>query len=124
MDKAGAGRGYLEHLTDEDLRVLGTSVGMDAAQAGELRRRPATVLELFDRPELFDRVYGQHPAALVSVSPFFAFLVAVEQATREIAIAQFVAERSAPRQQVPVFDAPRLREFLADPMRRLFLAEL
>jgi hypothetical protein len=124
VDKEGAGRGCLEHLTDEDLRVLATSVGMDTEQAGQLRWHPATVLDLFDRPELFERVYTQDPAGLVSVSPFFAFLVAVEQAAREIAVARFVAERSAPRQLVPVFDAPRLRDFLADPMRRLFLAEL
>jgi hypothetical protein len=124
MDKAGAGQGYLEHLTDEDLRVLAESVGMGTERAGELRSRPATVLDLFERPDLFNRVYGPDPAGLISVSPFFAFLVAVEQATREIATVQFVAERSAPRQRVPVFDAPRLREFLADPMRRLFLAEL
>lgn len=124
MDKAGAGRGYLEHLTDEDLRVLASSVGMDPGRAGELRRQPANVPDLFGRPELFDRVYGSDAAGLVSVSPFFAFLVAVEQAARELATVRFVAERSAPRQRVPVFDAPRLREFLTDPMRRLFLAEL
>jgi hypothetical protein len=124
MDKEGAGRGYLEHLTDEDLRVLAATVGMGTAHAGELRGHPATVLDLFDRPELFESVYGRDQAALVGVSPFFAFLVAVEQATREMAAARFVTERSAPRQFVPVFDAPRLREFLTDPMRRLFLAEL
>ncbi|GII24703.1 hypothetical protein [Planosporangium mesophilum] len=124
MDREAAGRGCLEHLTDADLRVLAATAGLDTERAGELRGRPATVLELFDRPELFDQVYGQQPAGLVAVSPFVAFLVAVEQATREIATTAFVAERSAPRQRVPVFDAPRLREFLADPMRRLFLAEL
>jgi hypothetical protein len=35
-----------------------------------------------------------------------------------------VPERTGPRQRVPLFDAPALRDFLAAPARRLFLAEL
>jgi hypothetical protein len=35
-----------------------------------------------------------------------------------------VAERTGPRQRVPLFDAPELRDFLGSPARRLFLAEL
>jgi hypothetical protein len=124
VDVERAGRGCLEHLTDEDLRVLAASVGMDTESADSLRQRPATVLELLDRPDLFDRLYGQGPAGLVHISPFFAFVVAVDQAARELAAARFVVERSGPRQFVPVFDAPRLRQFLTDPMHRLFLAEL
>lgn len=124
MDTADAGRGYLEHLTDEDLRVLAASAGMDSERAGELRSRPATVAQLLDRPELFEGVYGRGPAVLVRISPFFAFVVAVDQAAREIAASPFVAERSAPRQRVPLFDTPRLRDFLTEPARRLFLAEL
>ncbi len=119
-----AARGYLEHLTDADLRILAASAGMDVERAGELRAHPVAVLDLVARRELFDRVYGPDPGGLVGASPFFAFLVAVEQAAREIETARFVTERAAPRQRVPVFDAPRLREFLSDPMRRLFLVEL
>lgn len=124
MDAAVAGQGYLEHLTDEDLRLLASSAGADPAQAGELRRRPAEVVRLCRAPGLFARVYGPAPAGLAAVSPFLALLVAVEQAAREIPAARFVAERAALRQVVPVFDAPRLGQFLADPMLRLFLAEL
>jgi hypothetical protein len=35
-----------------------------------------------------------------------------------------VTERTGPRQRVPLFDAPALRDFLGSPARRLFLAEL
>jgi hypothetical protein len=45
VDTSDAGRGYLEHLTDDDLRVLAASAGMDSARAGELRGRPGTVLQ-------------------------------------------------------------------------------
>jgi hypothetical protein len=124
VDPDDVGRGYLEHLADADLRVLAASVGLGTERAGELRGRPATVLGLLGRPEPFERVYGPDPTGLIGVSPFFAFLLAVQQAAREIADARFVTERAAPRQRVPVFDAPRLREFLDDPLHRLFLAEL
>lgn len=118
------GNGYLEHLTDADLRALARPAGIDPNRAIKLRRHPAAVVRLFDNRELFDQVYGQDPKRLVGVSPFFAFLVAVHRAVAELADANFVAERSAPRQQVPLFDTPRLRDFLSDPARRLFLAEL
>jgi hypothetical protein len=125
MDTDRTGQGYLEHLTDEDLRVLADSAGLSQAQAAELRKRPAQLLELADRPELFDRVYGaEDPAGLVRLSPFLAFVAAVGQARREIAATPYVAERAGSRQLVPVFDAARLAEFLADPRHRLFLAEL
>ena len=35
-----------------------------------------------------------------------------------------VAERTGPRQRIPLFDAPALRDFLDAPARKLFLAEL
>ena len=125
MDREAAGQGYLEHLTDRDLRLLATSAGMRAEAAGQLRSRPSVVLELMDRPELCELVYGaDQPAGLAGISPFLAFQVAIGAAGRELASVRFVTERTAPRERVPVFDAPKLREFLAEPQRRLFLAEL
>lgn len=118
------GRGYLEHLTDEDLRVLALLAGLAPDRAHDLRGEPVTVLDLFERSELFDAVYGQGSEGLVRISPFFAFLVAVHRAAGEIAALPYVAERAAPRAQVPVFDSAQLAEFLADPLHRLFLAEL
>jgi hypothetical protein len=122
MDRVVAGQGYLDHLTDEDLRVL--AVGAAGVPPPALRGQPATVLDLFERPELFDEVYGQGAEGLVRISPFLAFMVAVHRAAKEIADSPYVAERSAVRLQVPVFDAAQLGEFLAHPMHRLFLAEL
>src|SRR5499427_8248710 len=46
------------------------------------------------------------------------------RAAAELASAGHVPERTGPRQRVPLFDAPALRDFLAAPARRLFLAEL
>jgi len=48
----------------------------------------------------------------------------VQRAAAELASAGHVPERTGPRQRVPLFDAPALRDFLAAPARRLFLTEL
>jgi hypothetical protein len=52
------------------------------------------------------------------------FAAFVQRATAELASMDHVPERTGPRQRVPLFDAPALRDFLAAPARRLFLAEL
>ena len=52
------------------------------------------------------------------------FAVLVQQAAVELASMDHVPERTGLRQRVPVFDAPALRDFLGEPARRLFLAEL
>ncbi len=58
------------------------------------------------------------------MSPFLTFAVAVHRSATELASMGHVAERTGPRQRVPLFDAPALREFLGSPARKLFLAEL
>jgi hypothetical protein len=64
------------------------------------------------------------PGEPVPASPFLVFAVSVQRAAAELASAGHVPERTGPRQRVPLFDAPALRDFLAAPARRLFLAEL
>ena len=64
------------------------------------------------------------PGQAVPVSPFLTFAVAVHRSAIELASMGHVAERTGPRQRIPLFDAPALREFLGSPDRKLFLAEL
>src|SRR6266511_1163227 len=71
-----AAGGYLEHLSDADLALLGSAAG--SLPAERLRGDPAMVERLLDDPRTF----------------------------------------------LPVFDVATLRDFLAAPARRLFLAEL
>ena len=52
------------------------------------------------------------------------FAVLVQQAAAELASMDHVPERTGLHQPVPTFDAPALRDFLGEPCRRLFLAEL
>jgi len=67
---------------------------------------------------------GDMPTGGAAASPFLVFTAFVQRAAAELASMDHVPERTGPRQRVPLFDAPALRDFLAAPGRRLFLAEL
>jgi len=109
---------YLEHLTDSDLALLG--------ETGPLRRQPDRILERLARPETYEAVFGPGGAdePFLRASPFLTFAVAVHRAAEELGASTFTREWVAPRQRVPVFDAHVLRDFVGDPLRRLFLVEL
>ena len=132
MGRELAGQEYAGHLTDADLRLLASvaarAAGTTPAADGRwLRGDPAALLALVEHPRTFDAVLGQDEAAAGwtgLASPFLVFAVFVQRATIELAAAGHVPERTGPRQRVPLFDAPALRDFLAEPERRVFLAEL
>ena len=138
MDDSLAGREYAAHLSDADLALLASVAGPAAgsgppdgdaapAQASALRADPAALLRLLEHPGLFRAVLGPAQADrgwVVPASPFLVFAVLVQRAAGELASMDYVPERTGPRQRVPLFDAPALREFLGAPARRLFLAEL
>jgi hypothetical protein len=125
MDRFAVGSEYAGHLTDADLGLL-ASVATDtgpAVDASSLRSDPVALLRLLEDPGAFRAVLGG-PGEPVPASPFLVFAVSVQRAAAELASAGHVPERTGPRQRVPLFDAPALRDFLAAPARRLFLAEL
>lgn len=130
MDRFLVGSEYANHLTDADLGLLASVAGADtgtAADASSLRSDPVALLRLLEHPGAFRTVLGPGgtaPGQAVPASPFLVFAVSVQRAAAELASAGHVPERTGPRQRVPLFDAPALRDFLAAPARRLFLAEL
>ncbi|HEY5352288.1 MAG TPA: hypothetical protein VIK57_07515 [Streptosporangiaceae bacterium] len=143
MDAAVVGREYVAYLTDADLTLLASAAAGPGAtsgavpilppdaDAGWLRGNPAVIPDLLGDPRVFEAVFGwgdsSGPPRLgqaVPVSPFLTFAVAVHRSATELASMGHVAERTGPRQRVPLFDAPALREFLGSPARKLFLAEL
>jgi hypothetical protein len=132
MDGGAVGGEYAAHLTDADLKVLTAAAPAGSAPPGAgpgwLRRDPAVLPVLLASQPVFEAVFGPArggpPAAAAPVSPFLAFAVAVHRAAAEMESLGHVAERTGPRQRLPLFDAPALREFLSSPARRLFLAEL
>jgi hypothetical protein len=145
MDRIAVGSEYAGHLTDADLGLLASVAGETgpAVDASTLRSDPAALLRLLEDPGAFRAVLGGTvlgdtvlggtvlgdtvlggPGEPVPASPFLVFAVSVQRAAAELASAGHVPERTGPRQRVPLFDAPALRDFLAAPARRLFLAEL
>ena len=125
MDRLLVGREYAGHLTDADLGLLASLSG-DPAAAPSLRGDPEALLRLLEHPGLFRAVSGpgDMPTGGAAASPFLVFTAFVQRAAAELASMDHVPERTGPRQRVPLFDAPALRDFLAAPGRRLFLAEL
>jgi hypothetical protein len=118
---------HLDHLTDADLALMAQVVTRDApVEPAELRRRPDQVVALLGEPRLFGALFSAAPGAepFLRVSPFLAFACLVERAADDLESAVSVAEPVGARRRVPVFDAHELREFVAPPPRRLFLAEL
>jgi len=130
MDRALAAREYAGHLTDADLTLLAPpGPGAGPGDGSWLRGDPAALLRLLEDPGTFGTVLGGGPGEgsrgwAVQASPFLIFALLVQRAETELASAAHVPERTGLRQRVPLFDAPALRDFLADTARRLFLAEL
>jgi len=130
MDRFVVGSEYASHLTDADLGLLASVAAADAGPAVDaslLRSDPVALLRLLEHPGAFRAVFGAPDTAAgraAPASPFLVFAVSVQRAADELASAGHVPERTGPRQRVPLFDVPALRDFLAAPARRLFLAEL
>ncbi len=119
---------YLERLSERDLRFLGqVGGGFGAPDHGvsRLRADPARIEELIARSEVFDALFApwaDHP--LMLASPFLVFAVLLSGTARSLETTPFVREWVGVRQRVPVFDTGSLRAFLADPIRRIFLADV
>src|SRR3989475_11850536 len=112
---------YLEHLSDADLAFLGAA----GESRHDVRRDPERLEALIDSPQTFRALFtmpGRDP--LLRGSPFLIFAVLIHRVVRDLGQASFIEEWVGPRQRVPVFDTSSLRDFGADPLRRLFLAEL
>jgi hypothetical protein len=91
-----------------------------------LRSDPQLVERVVGDGSTFERLFGPRRAddPLILASPFLVFAVGVHRAAAELEEATFVPDWVGPRQRLPVLDAARLRQFLADPEHRYFLAEL
>jgi len=118
----------LERLSDADLALLAEAAGEPGSmteRAARLRERPAGIEALLARPDVFAALFGDDGEdPIVAVGPFVAFAVLLAQAPAIFASLSFVPERVGRRSTVPVFEIEPLREFVADPLRRLFLADL
>lgn len=123
---------YLEHLTDTDVGLL---VGADSGRPefgrpefgdrrGWLLGRRGGIEDLLSNA--FEVVFGPSRGddPLMGVSPFLAFAAAVHRTVKDLQSATYVSEWVGVGRRTPLFDVAQLREFVSDPWRRLFLAEL
>jgi hypothetical protein len=117
-----------ERLTDRDLELLAQVAGGPGGgrpAAVRLRAEPGEIERLLATPQLFDALFQQGDEdALVLVSPFMAFATLLARAPALLEGLAFVPERVGARRSVPVFEVEPLRELVADPLRRLFLADV
>jgi hypothetical protein len=126
------GTAYLGHLTDADLEALVHAGEVSAAEAGirigALRRAPGLLLDVLDRPavsaSLLNLASARDARRYTLISPFLVFAAAIHRIAADLNDAGYVLERTTPRLRVPVFDGPLLAAYLAEPVHRLFLAEL
>ena len=118
----------LERLSDADLALLAEAAGEPGSRlerAARLRERPDRIEALLARPDVFAALFGDGGEdPIVVAGPFVAFAVLLAQTPAVFARLTFVPERVGRRSTVPVFEVDPLREFVADPLRRLFLADL
>lgn len=111
-------------LTAADLALLADLAGPDVS-APELAADPALVGALLGSPSVHAALFGGPEIdARLFASPYLVFSVLVHRVAAELEQTAFVDEWLGPGRTVPVFDVASLREFLADPRRRAFLAEL
>jgi hypothetical protein len=127
---------YMERLGADDVELLAGAArraGSREIDAAVLRAEPHRLVQLLSAPATRDAVFGSFeelatPGRLVAapapVSAFLTFAVAVHHAAAELEDLRFTAEWVGPSRRLPVFDVPVLRDFVADPLRRLFLVEL
>ncbi len=127
---------YLERLGADDVDLLADAArraGRRDVDTALLRAEPNRIMPLLSEEATRDAVFGTPedlatPARIVAArapaSAFLTFAVAVHRAAAELEALRFTAEWVGPRRRLPVFDVPVLREFVADPLRRLFLVEL
>ena len=115
----------LDRLSDKDLALLAAAAGEPGLSSAALRREPAHIDELLARRESFAALFGRTTKdPLVVVSPFLTFAVLLAHTPALLSGLSFVPEPVGGRKRVPVFEVEPLRDFVADPMHRLFLADL
>ena len=128
-DPVAVARAYLDHLTTADRALLTAEDAEGRGAPGgalDVLGRPGAIERLLSHPPVFDTVFApaRADAPLLGASPFLVFAVAVHRVAADLASATYIREWLGPGRRAPVFDVVPLREFLAAPWHRLFLAEL
>jgi hypothetical protein len=113
-------------LTDHDLRFVAETVwgeqGVAADAVAQLRARADLLDGALDDDRLVRRLLGDEQV-LVRVSPRLVFSVLLRRVSRDLHERSYTLERT-PAETVAVFDAPRVRQFIAEPAVGSYLVEM
>ncbi|MDR7400879.1 MAG: hypothetical protein QN155_01425 [Armatimonadota bacterium] len=111
-------------LTDADLRFVAATLLPDRdprRTVERLRENPEALEELLEDDRLLERLRSGD--ALVRVTPWLLFSVLLRRVRRELRTAPYTVERLG-TERVPVFDARRAGDLLADPQILDYLVEM
>jgi hypothetical protein len=112
-------------LSDDDLALVADALAVEAPELrADLDRRPWSILDLLEHPEVVTAVLEPVDPIRSGVSPLLFFAVLAQQAAADLRTTAYVNEWAGPRQRLPVFDVEPLREFTEAPARVLFIAHL
>ncbi|MBW3575562.1 MAG: hypothetical protein KY450_11950, partial [Actinobacteria bacterium] len=125
MTVAASDRGWFEHLSGDDLRLLSGVASSAGVDPDDVRTHPDALAEVMAHPVTFDSVFAPADGeALALTSPFLTFALIVHRGWAELRTARHIDEWVGPGRRLPVLGGDDIRGCLAGAQRRLFLTEL
>ncbi|MDQ4149790.1 MAG: hypothetical protein M3164_07380 [Actinomycetota bacterium] len=125
MDSSSGLRGWFDHLSDHDLKLLARLSPKVGVEPADVLTDPQAVMRVLAHPASFESVFPSSRAnTLLPVSPFLTFALVVHRGWADLQVARHVDEWVGPRQRLPVLGGDDLRAFIDGSERRLFLTEL
>lgn len=125
MTVAAGDRGWFDHLTGEDLRLLSRVASSAGVNPDDLRTHPDALAQVMAHPAGFASVFAPADGEVLALtSPFLTFALIVHRGWAELRTARHIDEWVGPGRRLPVLGGDDVRAFLAGAPQRLFLAEL
>src|SRR5262249_33916301 len=114
-------------LTENDLKFVVETVATERRDHGKLvalvRDKPDLLDPMLDDPKLAERLLNEQEAFAL-VSPYLLFAALLRRVLREIKGRTFILERDARGKSIPVFEADKVAQLLAEPAMREYLIEM
>lgn len=112
-------------LSDSDVAALAGTLGQDDDTLRlELDRRPWSLLDVLEHPDVVGSILEPTDPLRDQTSPYLFFAVVTQQAAADLRRTTVVNDWAGAGQRLPVFDVEPLREFIEAPGRVIFVASL
>ncbi len=114
-------------LTETDLKFLVETVAPGGRDSEDMVRQvgeePELLQPMLEDRRVADRLLGEEEN-LVRASPYLLFSVLVRRIGRDLETRAFLLERDVRGKTIPVFEAPKVAEFLAEAVLSEYLVEM